>query len=115
MNINMQLQSVETRGLRKQGSQVSSRTPSVVSLDPLSLDGIDPLSQFASEYVSIQSWKTDQRINELLIFFFKNSHLQRYQLQTKAMRSMMSPKIKSKVSGIYENHRYYQSIRRLRS
>lgn len=42
-------QTVETRGLRKQGSQISSRTSSVVSLDPLvlSLDGSDPLSHFA--------------------------------------------------------------------
>lgn len=38
---------LDTRGIRKQGSQISSRTSSVVSLDPLSLDGSDPLSHFA--------------------------------------------------------------------
>lgn len=38
---------METRGLRKQGSQISSRTSSVISLDPLTLDGSDPLSHFA--------------------------------------------------------------------
>lgn len=44
---NISMQTVETRGLRKPGSQISSRTSSVVSLDPLSLDGSDPLSHFA--------------------------------------------------------------------
>lgn len=48
-------QTVETRGLRKQGSQISSRTSSVVSLDPLSLDGSDPLSHFAK----IDSFEVD--------------------------------------------------------
>lgn len=57
---------MEPRNLRKNGSQISSRTSSIVSLDPLSislsLDGSDPLSHFAeidpltkiaSEYVSV--------------------------------------------------------------
>lgn len=39
----------ETRSIRK-SSQASSRTSSVISLDPLSLDGSDPLSQIANEY-----------------------------------------------------------------
>lgn len=60
-------QVVETHGLRKQNSHNSSRTSSVRSLDPLSLDGssdplshfakidlldVDPLTKITSEYVS---------------------------------------------------------------
>lgn len=46
---------METRGLRKQSSQISSRASSVVSLDPLTLDGSDPLSHFAK----IDSFEVD--------------------------------------------------------
>lgn len=45
---------VETRSIRKQGSQTSSRS-SVISLDPLTLDGSDPLSHFAK----IDSFESD--------------------------------------------------------
>lgn len=67
---------METRGLRKNGSQLSSRS-SVVSLDPLSLDGSDPLSHFAkidsfeidpltkiaTEYVNIFEYSSKNPIN----------------------------------------------------
>lgn len=47
---------IESRSIRQssKSSQNSSQTSSVISLDPLSLDGFDPLSQIANEYVAIK-------------------------------------------------------------
>lgn len=46
---------LENRGSNRKSSQTSSRTSSVYSLDPLSLDGSDPLSQIANEYGTTKS------------------------------------------------------------
>lgn len=68
---------VETRGVRRSGSQISSRTSSVVSLDPLSLDGSDPLSHFAR----IDSFEVDPLTKLAHEYVSVAVHISNYELQ----------------------------------
>lgn len=112
---------VETRGLRKQNSHSSSRTSSVISLDPLSLDGSDPLSHFAkidsfdvdpltkiaTEYVSSPDLVRVNRFN------FNNSFHVREPLKTKRMVIMLT--VPPMICGAQNGQQFCQNLQQPRN
>lgn len=110
---------VESRGLRKQNSHNSSRTSSVISLDPLNLDGSDPLSHFAkidsfdvdpltkiaSEYVS--NWCVNYFIAINGIYF-------QFRESTKIEKLVITLTVRPMICGAQKEHQSSQNTQLLK-